>query len=222
MAAFWWLLQKDLVTEFRARQSWPTMVLLGGVIAMVFGLQLDGLTETRQALAGTMLWIATFFAAMTGLDRSFALERQDGCWECLRSYPISSTTLYLAKFASQALALALLQVVLTPLFIVLCHVAWQAPWWATLLVAALGNVCLAAVGTMIGALTSGMKHSGGLLVAVALPLTVPVLLAAADATRLMSAGQCDSAWWRWTNLLAVFAAIYLSAGAVLFEFVVED
>lgn len=222
MSAFWWLLQKDLVTEYRARQSWPTMALLGGVVAMVFSLQIEGTAETRQSLLGTMLWIATFFAAMTGLDRSFAVERQDGCWDGLRSYPVRPATIYLAKFASHALALGLLQAALTPLFIVTCQVAWQAPWWATLVVAALGNVCLASVGTIVGALTSGMKHSGGVLVAVVLPLAVPVLLAAAEATRLMSAGQFDGAWWRWTNMLAAFAVIYLSASVALFEFVVED
>ncbi len=222
MASYWWLLQKDLLTEYRARQSWPTMALLGGVVAMVFSLQAEGTDAVRQSLLGTMLWIATFFAAMTGLDRAFALERQDGCWDGLRSYPVHSTTVFLAKFTSHVLALGLLQALLTPLFIVLCHVAWHAPWWATLLVAALGNFGIAAVGTLVGALTSGMKHGGGMLVVVVLPLSVPVLLAAAEATRLMSAGQCDAAWWRWINLLAAFAIIYLTAGAALFEFVVED
>jgi hypothetical protein len=30
------------------------------------------------------------------------------------------------------------------------------------------------------------------------------------------------AWWRWLQLLACFAAVFLTLGTLLFEFIMED
>ena len=56
----------------------------------------------------------------------------------------------------------------------------------------------------------------------ALPLAIPVVLAAAEATRLQAEGQIDGAWWDWNGLLAAFAAIFIVAGTVLIDFVTEE
>jgi heme exporter protein B len=89
-------------------------------------------------------------------------------------------------------------------------------------VAALGNIGFAAVGTLVSGLTSGLRHRGGLLTLLLLPLVVPVVLAAAETTRIALAGQIDALWWRWIQLLAVFAVLYTVVGAMLFEFVMEE
>ena len=119
IAHLWWIFHKDLVTEFRARRVWPTMLLLGLVVGVVFSLQMDLLPQQKQQLVGGLLWLAIFFAGLTALDRSFAAEREDGCWEGLRLYPLSPTTVYFAKLAANAVALVALQAILIPLFLAL-------------------------------------------------------------------------------------------------------
>jgi hypothetical protein len=115
-----------------------------------------------------------------------------------------------------------LELVLVPAFIVLSDVPFGSRPGPLLLIAALGNVGFAAAGTLVGGLTSGLRHRGGLLTLLLLPLVVPVVFGAAETTRLLLSGQIDSLWWRWIQLLAVFAAVFTVAGAMLFEFVVED
>ena len=61
--------------------------------------------------------------------------------------------------------------------------------WAMLLVALAGNVGIAAVGTLLSALAAGIRRNASLLVLLVLPLAAPVVIAAAEATRLTAEGS---------------------------------
>ncbi|MGD0899984.1 MAG: heme exporter protein CcmB [Thermoguttaceae bacterium] len=221
-AKLWWIISKDLVSECRSRRVWPAMLLLGIVVALTFAGQMDLPATERRRVAGGMLWLAIFFAGMLALDRSFASEREDGCWEGLRLYPFSTGTLYLAKLAVNIVAMAALQCVLIPLFVVLSDVPLLAHPAAAVLVALLGNLALSAVGTLLSALGAGIRQSAYLLPLLVLPMAVPAVLAAAEATRLAAEGDFGPDWWRWIQLLAAFAVLFITLGMVLFDFVLED
>jgi len=222
MAHFWWIIQKDLVSEFRARRAWPAMLLLGVVVALVFSIQMDLLPDQKQRLVGGLLWLAVFFAGMTAVDRSFAAEREEGCWQGMKLFPLSPSVIYLAKLAVNVTALLALEALLIPLFFVLSDLPLQKHAGAMLLIAVLASPGMAAVGTLVSALAAGSGKSGSLLVLVVLPLVIPVVLAAAECTRLAVQGQIDEPWWRWIQLLGAFAVIFTTAGTLLFEFAIED
>ena len=221
-AKLWWLIHKDLVSEWRARRAWPAMLLLGIVVAMVFAIQMDVLPEQKQRLVGGLLWLAIFFAGMLAVERSFAAEREEGCWEGLLLCPLAPTTLYCAKFAVNVVALSAVQCVLIPLFVALSDVPLLARPAPMLAVAALGNLGLAAIGTLLSALSAGIRQRAQLALLLALPLVIPVVLAAAEATRLILEDNQAGELTRWMQLLAGFAVIFTIAGAALFDFVVED
>ncbi|HUT12828.1 MAG TPA: heme exporter protein CcmB [Thermoguttaceae bacterium] len=221
-AKLWWMIHKDLISECRARLVWPAMLLLGVVVAVVFSVQMDLLPEEKPRMIGGLLWLAIFFAGMMAIDRSFAAEREQGCWEALRLYPVPPTAVYLAKLAVNVIALAALQCVLIPLFVALSDVPLLAYPWAMLLVAFLGNLGIASVGTLLSALTGGIRQNGNLLVLLVLPMVIPVVLAAAEATRLIALGDFGPAWWRWTELLGAFAVVFITAGTILFDFAIEE
>jgi heme exporter protein B len=222
MTRMWWIIHKDLVTEFRARRAWPTMLLLGVVVGMVFSVHLDLLPEQKQRLVGGLLWLAILFAGMVAIDRAFTSEREDGCWDGLRLYPLSLATVYWAKLLVNVVAVGALQCLLVPLFCALADVSVAAHPGALLLIAVLGNLGLSAVGTVVSGLAASVGRSGHLLVLLVLPLAIPVLLAAAEATRLLAENQLDEAWWRWVQLLGAFAVVFITAGTLLFEYAVED
>jgi heme exporter protein B len=218
----WWIVHKDLISELRARRVWPAMLLSGVVVAMVFALQMDLPPEGQLQVTGGLLWLAIFFAGMLAMDRSFTSEREDGCWESLLLYPASPATVYCAKLVLNVITLAALQLLLVVLFVVLCDVPLLKYPAAMLLIALLGNVGLAAISTLLCALTAAVRRNANLSLLLVLPLAIPVVLAAAEATRLMTVGDLGAAWWRWVQLLAAFAAIFVTAGVVLFEHVVEQ
>jgi ABC-type transport system involved in cytochrome c biogenesis permease component len=71
-------------------------------------------------------------------------------------------------------------------------------------------------------LAGGIRHGGNLLALFMLPMAVPVVLASAEATRLVAQGDFGVQWWRWIQLLGAFAIIFITAGTLLFDFLVED
>lgn len=221
-AQIWWMIGKDLVAEWRSRRAWPAMILLGIVVAVVFSVQMDLPPEYKRQMAASLLWVATFLAAGLGLDRSFAMERDDGCWQALLLYPVSPSSIYVAKLLVNIIWLGGLQCVLIPLFVVLADVPLLDRPGAMLLVALLGNVGIASAGTLLSAVASRVQKGADLTVLLALPMSIPVVLAAAEATRLLTEGQLDGAWWDWNGLLAVFAAVFVTAGVVLMDFIAED
>ncbi len=217
-----WIIHKDLICEYRARRVWPAMVLFGALVALVFGQQMDIAADGRQRIVGCLLWLATVLAGVPGIDRSFASEREDGCWEGVLLCPISSTTVYLSKLAVNVIALAGLQCVLIPLLTVFCDVPLLDHPWAMLAVAALGNVAVASVGTLLAAMSTDARHRGNMLMLLMLPLVVPVVIAAAEATRLTVRGDIGTPWWCWVQLLAGFAIVFTTAGMLLFDFAIEE
>ena len=94
MTYLWWILHKDLTTELRSRRAWPTMLVMGIVVALVFSMQMDLLPHQKHQLVGGLLWLAIFFAGMSAIDRSLAAERDDGCWDALEmDVPLSTVWL---------------------------------------------------------------------------------------------------------------------------------
>jgi heme exporter protein B len=191
-------------------------------VALVFSIEIDLVPDKRQRIVGGLLWLATFFAGMLAIDRSFASEREERCWEGLLFYPVSPSAIFLAKLLLNVATLAALQCVLVPLFVVLSDVQLLVHPWAMLLVALLGNLGIAALGTLTSALAAGIRQGGSLLAILVLPMAVPVVLASAEATRLAAGGDFGPEWWRWVQLLGAFGVVFVTAGLLLFDFVVEE
>ncbi|MBQ4076543.1 MAG: heme exporter protein CcmB, partial [Mailhella sp.] len=93
-------------------------------------------------------------------------------------------------------------------------------WPLTLAGIALGNVGMAASGSLLGALSVGQAGRESLLSIVLFPLLVPLLLAG---VRLVSMGidpepMLDDAL-RWAGLASAFDGLFLAAGLLLFPYV---
>jgi heme exporter protein B len=218
----WWLIHKDLTRELRANTNWIGTLLLGLVMVFLLATQITLPVDQKTPIIGGLLWLSIFFAGTTALERSFAGEREVGCWQTLKMYPVDSSLQFLAKMTVNVISLTILECVLIPAFIVLTDVPLLARPGPLLLVVALGTICFASIGTLLSALTAGLRFRGGLLALLLLPLVTPVVLASAEATRTVLASESDPTYWQWVRLLAVFSLVFTIVGAVLFEYVMED
>jgi heme exporter protein B len=219
---FFWIVAKDLLLEYRSRRSWLAMLLLGTVAAAVFLYQIDVPRDMRLGVASGLVWLAVVFAGVVALDRGFALELEENCREALVAYPVAGATIYLAKTTVNAIALAALQAVLFPLFIALGDLPLTGHLMALAAVAAAGNVGIVAVGTLAGALAAGLRQNSGMLTLLLTPLAMPIVVAAAEATRLCGADALDAAWWRWMGLLGFAAFSLLTGGVLLADSVLKE
>ncbi len=218
---FWWIFRKDLVYEYRARQAWPRMLLLGIVVAFLLSYQMTLSPTELQSVSASLCWVTICFAAVLTIGQSIALEHEDGCWDALLLYPVSPETIYFAKLAVNGVILGMLQLVVLPFFAIVSDAPWLSHPWALLLVGLLANLGVSSVGTLLGAMSVGMGQSQAVVAFLLLPLLVPVMLAASEATRLVADTQ-TSAWWQWVQLLGAFAVVYVTVAWLLFAYVIED
>lgn len=222
-ARMWYLMiHKDLIREYRAPRAWQGMCLLGVALTMIICLQVDLPVGQKSRTIGAMFWLAAYFAGTVALDRSFSCERDEGCWHGLLQYPVMPATLFLAKLTVNFIALCCLDGVLVPAFVAFSDTPLLRQPLQFLAVLLLANVGFAAVGTLLSALVDGMQQRGNLLVLLLLPLVTPLVLGASRATSAPLVLERAVEWQGWTQLLAVFAFLFVSLGAMLFEFVIEE
>jgi heme exporter protein B len=136
--------------------------------------------------------------------------------------PVAPSVVFWAKLVVNFVALTALECLLMPLFFVLSDVPFWPNAGKLLLVAALANAGMASVGTLVSALAAGIGKGNSLLVLIVLPLIIPVVLAAAECTRLIAEGRMGETWWRWLQLLGAFGVVFMTAGTLLFEYVIEE
>jgi heme exporter protein B len=216
------MLSKDVRRELRARAALPAMMLLAFVLVLTLELQADLAPEIKRQLVGGLLWLAVFFAGTLGLERSIADENEAGCWDALRTYPVSAAAVYTAKLLFNFLTLLGVAALLIPLLAILTGEPLLHRPAMILLVAVLANFGLAAIGTLLAAIVNGLRRRANMIALLLLPLLLPILLGAGEATRLVILDDFGKEFWRWVQLLAAFAAIFFTTGLLAFEFVMED
>jgi len=86
---------------------------------------------------------------------------------------------------------------------------------------ALGTVGLAAIGSLFGVLESSPRAREAVFPLLVLPLAVPVLLGGVKATALATSGHGAEAG-SWLLLLLAFDAVFVSAGTLVFGFLLDD
>jgi heme exporter protein B len=174
----------------------------------------------REAAAGA-LWLAILFAGVLAFNRSYQLELDGGALEPLLLYPAPRWTLFAGKLIANLLFVLLVEVVVVPAAMVLFHADATAGWAAQLGVLLLGSVGFVALGTFYAAMASRSRAREVLLPLLLFPMLVPVLLASAEASKAMLAGDPMHDAGAWVRLLAAFDAIFLVASTFAFDYVIE-
>ena len=214
--------RKDVLLEVRTRESATVMTFFTALVLFVFHFGLDPQADEARTLAAGLIWVAFVFAAVLGVGRSFAAERENGCLDGLLLLPAGRGVLYAGKFLATAAFLLAVQVVTLPLFAVLFNVDLWPRLGALYGIAVLGTVGLASVGTLFGALTATLRAREAMLPLLLLPVVVPVLIATVRATDGVLLGTPTTETWAWLKLLIVFDVVFLAVSVLAFDLVVED
>ena len=119
------LLGKDLRTELRTMRSLPAMVLFAVTTFIIFRYGLDR-TTLSGSLAGGVLWTTLLFAGILGINRIFVSELEEGGFDAIRLAPVDRTVLFTSKVAALFIYLAVLQLIVVPVFAVFFLPDWSA------------------------------------------------------------------------------------------------
>ena len=217
------ILHKDLLLELRTKESVPAMALFSVTVFVLFHFGLDR-NSIDGSLASGVLWVTLLLAAVIGVVRLFAAEREQGGIDGLLLAPVDRTALFVAKACALFVFLVALEVVALPAFaLLLLGPALLDAMPELLLVLLLADIGLAAVGALVAALASESRARELIVPILLLPLLVPLLIAAAQATEpLLRPEAVTEDLGRWLGVLSLYDVVFLLLSVGVFDYLLED
>jgi heme exporter protein B len=217
------LVRKDLRVELRTGEAVPSMLLFSFSTFVLFHFALDRRSVEGDLAAG-VLWVTLLFAAVLGMGRLFVAEREQGGFDGFLLAPVDRTALLVAKAAVLLLFLAAVELVAVPAFAIL--LLEPTPWDAVpelVGVLLLADVGVAVVGTLVGALGLQTRARELIVPILALPLMIPVAIAAARATSpLLAEAGAMAVPGRWLLVLGLYDLVFGLLAYAVFDFLLED
>jgi heme exporter protein B len=216
----WLVASKDLRIEARSRVLTNQVAPFAVLVLVLFGFALDADQRTLRMFAPGLFWVAVLLCLLLAVQRSSAVESADDAATGLRMAGLAPAAVFLGKSAAILVQLLVLELLLTAGIIVFygSSVKNLFLWLIAGLVTALA---VAATGTLYGALASGLGVRETLLPILLLPVLAPVLIGATRAyDDALGAAAVDG--WAWTGLLAMFAVVASTLGALAYGALVED
>ena len=211
------VLAKDLRLAWRDRAGWMTAAAFAAISVLTYSFAFDlATTEVRPLLPG-VLWTTFLFAGVFASGTGFQSEAEEGTFDALLLAPVSPTVVFVGKLLSNLIALVVIEFAL----LIAATILFDEPLLTPELVAIvmLGTAGYVSLTTLLGTLGSGPRTRAVLLPVMALPLLVPMLIAAVRATGEslgLFGGEAP-----WMLLLGVFAVWSALVAALLFPMAVE-
>jgi heme exporter protein B len=219
-AAVYAIVAKDMRAELRSRELISSMALFALLSILIFSFALELNRLAREEAIGGVLWVTVAFASIIGLNRSLAMERDQGNLDAMLLAPISRSAVFFGKLVGNFVFTLVVGLVLLPLLTILFNVSLIQPW--VLAVLMLGVLGFSTVGTLLATMTVQTRARESLLPIVMLPVALPVLLGAVRATTAILTGAPLEDWIAWPQILIVVNIIYLALCFLLFDYVIED
>ena len=222
MTRLWAVFRKDLAIELRTKDALNTMLFFGVVVLVVFHFALRSGDVDPRAAAPGVLWVAFAFAGTLGLNRMFAVEKENGCLEGLMMMPADRGVLYLGKMLAGTVFMLAAEAVIFVASLVFFNLeVWgELPWLA--LVFFVGTLGFTAVGTLLAAVAVNTRMREVLLPVILFPVVLPVLIHAVEATALVLGGADRGELRLPLAVLSVFTVVFGTIAYLLFEHVLED
>jgi len=214
------IVRKDLQAELRSRELVTSMGLFAllAILIFSFALELDRVAR-EEAIAG-VLWVTVVFASILGLNRSMAMERDQGNLEAMLMAPIDRAAIFFGKLVGNLVFSLVVGLLLIPLMTVLYNRNLVQPWLIAILL--LGTFGFSIVGTLLATMTAQTRARESLLPIVMLPVALPVILPAVRASTAILTNSPQADWIAWPQILVVVDIIYLVMCFLLFEYVIEE
>lgn len=212
---------KDLLVERRSKETLNALLFFSLALLFVFQFALDADRERLTAVLPGLLWLAFILSGMLGLGRVFLVERENDCWEGLLLAPGDKSAIYLGKLAGSLTLMFVVEAMVLALFALFFNVDLGPVLPPLMIVIALGTVGFAAMGTLFAALTAQARARELLFPVLLLPVLVPVLLGTVKATEAVLLREPLADVAHWLKLLVAADVIYVVAGLLTFDFILE-
>lgn len=208
--------------ERRTLQTLNVMVVFSLIAVVTYNFALDASLSAAREVASGLLWVTILLAGTLGLNRSFSAETETRAIDSILISPIDRSAIYVGKVMSNALSIALVEVILLPIFTIFFNKPFlRLPVIAIVLLGTIGYV---AAGVLVSSMASQTRASYILIPILLLPLTLPIVLAAARATAALVNPQMPPFAEVQTSygLVIIYDLLMSAAGFLTYNYVVEE
>lgn len=211
---------KDLRTELRSRQLLTAMGVFALLTTMVFYYTLESRPDVRAAALPGVLWVTVVFAGTQGVGRNLAQEYDRGTLDGLLLAPVNRAVFFYGKLVVVWLfSFVVASIASLALNFVFNTNLLRLDWWMILL---LGTLGFAAISTFLGSMAIYARGRETTLPILILPIALPLIAAAVNASSAVLANRELGEWWNWLGLLAAINVVFLTLPVLLFDFIVEE
>ena len=217
VAAITW---KDILSEMRTREVIFSVLVFTLLVIVIFNFAFVANQEIIALVAPGILWVTFAFAGVLSLNRSFILEKEEGCLEGLMVCPVSREVIYVGKMLGSLLFMLIVEAIALPIFAFLFNLAVLSLPLITITV--LTTIGFVAVGSLFSALAVNTKAREMVLPILFLPIVVPIIIGAVKASGLALAGEPWGALSSWLQIIVAFDVIFLVVSFLVFAFVIEE
>jgi heme exporter protein B len=218
----WAIVRKDLAIERRTGEMLSSLFLLALLVILLFAFTLEPERLSGASFLAGLLWTTLLLSGTLSLNRSFVLEREAGAWTALGMAPLDRGSIYLGKTVANFLFLLVGALCLLPLLTILLATRGLSPSLLLLASLLLGVMGIAAVGTLFAAMASRTRAREVLLPLLSFPILAPLLIGAARTTAAGLVAEPLEQVGSWLTLLGAFDLVFLTAGWLTFDHVVEE
>ena len=179
-----------------------------------------GPAEARQpGVAAALFWIAMTFAAILATTRSFDRELEDDALDALLTLPGGRDALFAGKVTALAGGLAIVAAVGGALSLLLLSLPVALPGHLGL-VTITGVISLPPVIVLDVLLALRLRARGMLVPILALPVLIPLLVAATQGSSAALTGDATGSL-AWSGLLVAFGLVYAVVGLTIVPATIE-
>src|SRR3989449_9630691 len=207
-------LSKDLRLEWRSKDAINSMLFFALLVVVIFSFSFDPTAEESRRIAGGLVWVAFLFAAVVALNQTWARELRNQVLDAYRVSTAPANALFLAKALGNFIFVAVLEALMTPLFIMFYKLRALGPAWQLIPVAVLGTWALVVNGTFFAAMSLRTRSREIMLPLLLFPISIPAILGMVQATTAILTGEGARVW---IALLLSYDLVFTTACLVLFE-----
>ena len=222
MNKVWAIIKKDIVTELRTKELFSSMLLFALLIIVIFNFAFNFSVELLDKAAPAMLWISFTFAGILGLSRSFAIEKEGNAVLGMLLTPTDRSLIYAGKMISNTIFVFFVGVLTVIIFILFFNYSFLSTLVSLIPVIFLGSIGFVSVGTLFSAMAINTKLREVLLPILLFPIIIPVIVSSVKLSGQVLDNNSLLAASSSLKLLIAFDIIFVTACAVIFEYVIDE
>ena len=211
---------KDLNSELRTRYALNSLIMFVVVTLSIILFSTAGEAVSPSLSAG-ILWIIVFFAAMSGLSRSFVSEEERGTTMTLQLW-VEPSSVLIGKLLFNSLLIYVLNMMIIVAYMLTMPAFTVKSPLIFLITVVMGTFGLSTASTFIAAIISKANSKGTLYPVLSFPILLPLLMSVIDATRLSVEGATFGEAAGDFKILLSYCVVVTTVSIMLFDFVWRD